>query len=160
MKIRLTYLDGRGRAEAIRLILNECDLEFEDKRITRDEYVQMKRTGLLPFGQLPIIDFDGFQLVQSKAIIRYIARLKGLYGCDAKEGALCDMISEALTDVNVLASAWFYSTEDKRPVVEANYESVLPSWLAYFENLLKTSHHKSYFVGDRLTYADILVFDW
>jgi len=120
----------------------------------------MKRTGLLPFGQLPIIDFDGFQLVQSKAIIRYIARLKGLYGCDAKEGALCDMISEALTDVNVLASAWFYSTEDKRPVVEANYESVLPSWLAYFENLLKTSHHKSYFVGDRLTYADILVFDW
>ena len=77
------------------MILAEAGIDFEDKRV-KEEFPALKPT--LPFGQLPVLQHDGITLSQSHAIARYVARLAGLYGKDAKEDALADMFDDAVTD--------------------------------------------------------------
>ncbi len=40
--IVLTYFDGSGRAELSRLILSAAGMDFEDRRITTEEWAQLK----------------------------------------------------------------------------------------------------------------------
>lgn len=44
--------------------------------------------GAMMFQQVPLIEIDGMQLVQSRAIMNYIAGKYNLYGKDLKERAL------------------------------------------------------------------------
>lgn len=44
--------------------------------------------GALMFQQVPLVEIDGMQLVQSRAILNYIAGKYNLYGKDLKERAL------------------------------------------------------------------------
>ena len=41
-KYKLLYFNSRGRAEPIRMIFAHCDVDFEDKRLTPDEWKEMK----------------------------------------------------------------------------------------------------------------------
>ena len=50
--------------------------------------------GDLMFGQVPMVEIDGMKLVQTKAILNYIAGKYNLYGKDLKERAMYDFISK------------------------------------------------------------------
>lgn len=52
-----------------------------------------------PFGQCPILEVDGKQLVQSHAIARYLARQHGLAGQDDWEQAQADMYTDCINDL-------------------------------------------------------------
>jgi len=72
-KYKLIYFNSRGRAEPIRMIFAHCEVDFEDKRVTSDEWKEMKPS--IPFHQLPALEVDGKVIVgQSMAIARYVAR--------------------------------------------------------------------------------------
>lgn len=49
----LHYFNGRGRAEAIRLIFTQAGQKFEDIRHDRDEWAQLKTK--MPLGQMPVL---------------------------------------------------------------------------------------------------------
>jgi hypothetical protein len=49
----LHYFNGRGRAEAIRLILTQAGQEFEDHRHSSDEWAKLKSQ--MPLGQIPVL---------------------------------------------------------------------------------------------------------
>merc|ERR1719444_386088 len=53
-------------------------LPFEDRRISRDTFVEMKKSGELSFGQVPaLVVSDGTStqtLVQTAAVARYIGK--------------------------------------------------------------------------------------
>jgi hypothetical protein len=66
----LTYFNSRGLAEVIRLIFVEVGQAFDDRRIDADEWAELKPT--LPFQQLPLLQIDGVDMVQSTAISRYL----------------------------------------------------------------------------------------
>ena len=71
-RAHLIYLDMRGRAEAIRLLLHATATEFEDRRVvSREEWAQLKPT--LPFGALPVYELDTLHLCESHAILRHLA---------------------------------------------------------------------------------------
>lgn len=48
-KFKLTYFNGRGRAEPIRMIFAAKNQSFEDERLTFDEF--KKRKPSYPFGR-------------------------------------------------------------------------------------------------------------
>lgn len=48
-------------------------------------FVLVHVDGALMFHQVPLVEIDGMQLVQSKAILNYIAGKYNLYGKDFKE---------------------------------------------------------------------------
>lgn len=45
------------------------------------------------FQQVPMVEIDGMKLVQSRAILNYIAAKYNLYGRDMKERALYGILS-------------------------------------------------------------------
>ena len=51
-KVQLLYFDGYGRAEVIRIILNYGGIPFEDKRVTWEEWPQIKPSKKLLQGSL------------------------------------------------------------------------------------------------------------
>ncbi|XP_046688652.1 hematopoietic prostaglandin D synthase-like, partial [Homalodisca vitripennis] len=96
-KYKLTYFNGRGRAEAIRWLLVYMDEEFEDVRIDSEDWLKMKQT--TPFGQLPLLEEDGKPICQSLAIVRYLAKKAGLAGNNDWEDLQLDIVSDTLVDL-------------------------------------------------------------
>merc|ERR1712154_711937 len=70
--MKLTYFNGRGRAEVARLILSIAGEVFEDDRIEFSDWEALKPHER--FGQLPRLEIDGETLYQSLAINRFLAR--------------------------------------------------------------------------------------
>ena len=48
----------------------------------------LSKDGSLVFQQVPMVEIDGMKLVQTRAILNYIATKYNLYGKDMKERAL------------------------------------------------------------------------
>jgi len=148
----LTYFNGRGRAEVARLIFAEAKAEYVDNRV--GDHTPLQASGKLPFNQLPVLEHNGVVLAQSMAIARYLAKLYGLYGNSALEGALADMIVDGVADLSGARNA--AKTDDEKAKFE---KEILPKWLGYFENLLKKNDSNGFFVGHNITYADIVFFN-
>ena len=72
----LTYFNARGLAECARYILKLGGEDFVDVRASRGEDVFEKAKAKAPFGQLPILEVEGFDtpICQSRAIERFLAK--------------------------------------------------------------------------------------
>ena len=57
MTIKLYYFNAYGRAEAIRMLLNKANVDFEDRRIElgSEEWKALKESGKLEYGQGPAL---------------------------------------------------------------------------------------------------------
>uniref|UniRef100_A0A8C9QHP4 glutathione transferase n=1 Tax=Spermophilus dauricus TaxID=99837 RepID=A0A8C9QHP4_SPEDA len=98
----LHYFDGRGRMENIRWLLAAAVTTFDSVCFL------LPQDGSLMFQQVPMVEIDGMKLVQTRAILNYIAAKHNLYGKDIKERALIDMYSEGMTDLNEMVLLYPY----------------------------------------------------
>lgn len=157
-KYKVAYFPAAARAEAIRMLLEEAGLPWENQFVDQiwPEY-KAKETF---FGQVPILTApDGFKLAQSLAILSYIAEISGLHGKDAKERALCEMIVAGTADLRELSYKALYAPADtKEKYMKEFKEDKLPVWLGYMNKLVK-KNGDSHFVGHRFLYPDLVVFD-
>lgn len=72
-QIKLTYFNLRARAEPARLILAHAGVKYEDRRIPAPwdnpaPWTAMKPT--TPYGQCPLLEWDGEVIAQSMTITR------------------------------------------------------------------------------------------
>jgi len=149
----LTYFNGRGRAELTRLVFAEGNIEYEDRRVSSEGHSGLKTQGVLPFGQLPILEHNGVTLAQSHTVARYAARLGGLYGKDALEGAKIDMLVDGMIDLG--GAIFAAKTDEQKEVLK---KETLPLWFGHFEKILKSNAPNKVFVGDKTTLGDLAVF--
>jgi len=160
-KYKLTYFNGRGLGEIIRLVLTAAGEPFEDVRLEHDDnFAKIKASLNLPFNQVPILQIDGkVTLCQSLSIARYLARKHNLAGKTDLESAQVDMIVDCLVDTLNPVSAFAYGEQDptKKAELKKKYIEVqLPDFLTKVEALLVANKGGSgYFVGDSLTWADL-----
>ena len=95
----LYYFNGRGLADQIRWMLAATNTDFCQKVVSgREKFLEMAACQL-PFGQLPLLQIDGMEIVQSQAAVRYLARRAHIQGNSAQDALKCDMIAEAVRDV-------------------------------------------------------------
>jgi len=158
LKPTLSYFYTAGRGEVSRLILEESEADYEFDSFT-NEWPQRKiELGeALWFGQVPLYrEPSGFSIPQSGAIERYLARKYGLAGSD-HEIAVVDSIAEGVNDLSThFRAAERYPVESERQAqIQKFVDETIPKWLNYFEKLLDG---KTYFVGNRLSYADLKYF--
>lgn len=159
---KLYYFNLRGRAEPIRLLFKAAGVDYEDKRLTGEEWAAMKSAGKAPFGQMPLLEVDGkVILAQSLAIGRYVANEVGLSPSINMEKAQADMIVDACTDLGMkVMKSHFESDEARKEQYEKEAKAAIPVFLKYFEDILRSNNGgKGFFVGDKLTYADIVPFN-
>ncbi|KAG1679750.1 Glutathione S-transferase 1 [Nymphon striatum] len=154
-KYTITYFDAKGRAEICRLILAYKEVDFEDVRLTREEWPKVKPT--LPTGQVPLLTLeDGTTLPQSFAIARYLAREHDLVGRNNLEAANADALVDGVVDMTKeVRKVLFGSEEDKKAAKEACLIAI-PKALVLFEtNAEKRS--TDYLVSDQITWADLFM---
>ena len=155
---KLSYFNLRGLGEKIRLLLEVAAIPYEDHRITSEEWPVLKES--MPFGQVPQVEItEGdktLTMVQSNAIVRYIARKAGLSGRTPEEEAKIDMFTEGVEDLRTKLVRVFYSPEFAS-LKDDLINKTIPDQLANFENLLRGS--ESGFFTEKLSVADLVLFE-
>lgn len=152
----LHYFDGRGRMEPIRWLLAAAGVEFEEQFLkTRDDLARLRNDGSLMFQQVPMVEIDGMKLVQTRAILNYIATKYNLYGKDMKERALIDMYAEGVADLDDIVLQYPYIPPgEKEGSLAKIKDKARNRYFPAYEKVLK-SHGQDYLVGNRLSRADV-----
>jgi len=154
-KVKLTYFNLRGRAEYARLLLAYGGIEYEDCRVEGGDWGKLKPT--TPYGSLPILEWNGETIAQSITLSRFIAKEVGLAGRCNLECGQANEIVDAVTDMfNAFSKAHF--SKDEAAMKKVMTET-LPTGLAQIEKRL-TERGGQFLVGNALTWADIVVFNF
>jgi glutathione S-transferase len=152
----ITYFDIRARAEPIRLILEELEIPYDDRRIDDEVWVSMKKE--TPFGRLPSYRDGNLEIFQSHAIYRHLARTHSLYGDSEDERVRCDVIEEAFSELNALigTAPWRQNFEKTR--VDFVAKELSPR-LGQLERFLETNPlGTEFWVGSSITFVDLIAF--
>nr|XP_054347276.1 glutathione S-transferase A5 isoform X1 [Pongo pygmaeus]XP_054347277.1 glutathione S-transferase A5 isoform X1 [Pongo pygmaeus] len=142
--------------EAIRWLLAAAGVEFEEKFLeSAEDLDKLRNDGSLLFQQVPMVEIDRMKLVQTRAILNYIASKYNLYGKDMKERALIDMYTEGIVDLTEMILLLLICPPEERDAKTAlAKEKIKNRYFPAFEKVLK-SHGQDYLVGNKLSRADI-----
>ena len=171
MSLKIIYVDTPfWRAEVPRLSLFYGSIDYEDIRISREDFLSAKKNGFtqsghyLPFRQIPVLIINNYSLTQTGAMSRYCGKLSGLYPKnDDLLAAKIDQIIDICTDMTVLFSNY-------RKKIETNinhnkrkefFDNILMNKMKLLENMLLNDN---YFKDlNSLSIADIAIwriFGW
>lgn len=152
-KLKLTYFDFAGRAEVARLALTIGGIEFEDHRLSLEEWPNFKDQ--TPFRSIPILEVDGEILTQSNTINRYVGKLADLYPADPWKAALCDQVLDAIEDILCQIVVTFsMADEEKKQARQDLVKGPIPLFLTSLQSMLEKNGGQ-YFTDGRLTVADL-----
>ncbi|KAJ8021972.1 Glutathione S-transferase 1 [Holothuria leucospilota] len=157
--VKLTYFGVRGRAEPIRYMLHMEGLEFEDKRISSEEWKELKPT--TKFGGLPLLEVNGKVLAQSQAIYRHVANMHGFFPENPWDKATVDSICEKQAEflLEVQKAAFEKDEKKKEELKQKLINESSKTHLAHLEKCLEENNGgKGWFVGDKISLADVQVF--
>eukprot|EP01132_Coremiostelium_polycephalum_P006681 gene6681-8265_t len=143
----LTYFNGQGKGEIIRLIFAYTKTKFNDNRVNEISDELRKE---LPYGQLPVYRDGDLYIAQSIAIARYVAEKTGLQGKTPQQKAVIDEVVDSFGDV---VSGYFQSRNDE--VKLTNFKTnTIPKFVGAWEKKLSAT---KYIAGDNFTWGDIVV---
>ncbi len=156
-KYKLTYFDfDGGRGEPIRIAFHSADIEFEDHRISFEEFVAQRDS--MPFRCTPVLEVDGVPVTQSNAMARYVGRMAGLYPADPIQALYCDEVLGAHEDLlHYVVHTFGLEGDALKRAREELVDGWLSTFIRGFEELLKRGGGE-YFADGRLTMADLKAF--
>jgi glutathione S-transferase len=172
LEIRFIYMDFPfWRAEIGRIALHIGGVDFEDLRISRDEFLRAKESGklddgtIVPHRQIPFLTVDGKSIAQTGGISRICGRLSGLYPADDLVGsALVDQVIDMATDITMLLgpSNAEEDEEKKKQMRLSLAQGALPKKISCLEEQVERDDQE-WFAGPHMTIADIAawrLFGW
>ena len=154
---KLTYFnfDG-GRGEPIRIALHAAGIEFEDERLSFEQFGDM-RLGT-PFNALPVLSIDDADVTQTNSLLRYVGKMANLYPTDDLQALYCDEVMSVLEDINhKVGQTLFLQGEELRVAREKLADGWLPVFLKGLDSLLARGGGE-YFADNQLTVADLKAF--
>ena len=156
-KFKLTYFDfNGGRGEPIRISFHAAGVEFDDHRISFDEFMETR--GNMRFTCAPVLEVDGMTVTQSNSMLRYVGKMAGLYPEDDLQALYCD---EAMDAVEDLLHQIVYTFGLEGDELKAAREKLADGWLCVFVKGLAEILERGggeYFADNRLTVADLKVY--
>ena len=148
--LTLTYFTFRGLGEPIRLMLEDLGVPYEDKRVGGAEWDALKPH--MQFRQVPRLQEEARTLFQCQAILRYLARPRGLCGENEDERVRNDISVEAARDLQQRLWDHFWSPgSDAVEASEAFEKGTLSDQLQLIAAWLGRA---PYFGGERALLAD------
>ena len=154
---KLTYFnfDG-GRGEPVRIALHAAGIEFEDERLSFEQFSEMRRG--TPFSALPVLNIDGADVTQTNSLLRYVGKIAGLYPTDSLQALYCDEVMSAFEDVNHHVGQTLFLQGDELRLAR---EKLVDGWLTIFVrglDKLLVRGGGEYFADNQLTVADLKAF--
>lgn len=155
-KFKLTYFNGGGRADQVRAVFLYTNTEFEDERLSFEEFGKKKVSGEFPFGSVPVLQHGDFQLAQGCAITQYVSQVLGVWPTDAKESAFALQITLAAEDARQkFYSFYFMKDGEEKDKKKKDAIDALGVWQ---KNCAKLLGNKKFFGGDKISGADLAIF--
>ena len=154
---KLTYFnfDG-GRGEPVRIALHAADIEFEDERLSFEQFSEMRHS--TPFNALPVLSVDGADITQTNSLLRYVGKMADLYPTDNLQALYCDEVMSVFEDINhQVGQTLFLQGEELRLA----REKLVDGWLTVYLqglNILLARGGGEYFADNQLTVADLKAF--
>jgi prostaglandin-H2 D-isomerase / glutathione transferase len=156
-KPKLIYFDAPvSRGEECRLALYIAGVDFEDVRVNRKDWPDLKPK--MPFGALPVFEIPGRPaLAQSNAILTFIGREHGLHPLDNFEAARHEATMAHVEDLraNLSPTIRIADEGEKKKAREGLVATYLPSWGERTERQLRVG---PFFAGDKLHVVDIKLY--
>ncbi|CAJ0566489.1 unnamed protein product, partial [Mesorhabditis spiculigera] len=129
-------------------------VDFEDNRIKKENWAVLKPT--TPFGTLPILEVDGKELGQSKAIYRYLGKQFGNFaGADEFESAQIDQWVDQLQDYDTAMRPWSAVGSDKEKLYKEVAEPTRDHHFPLIVKQLK-ANGSGFLVGSKVSWADLI----
>jgi len=156
-KYKFTYFDTPGYGQPIRYLFALSGAPFEEVRLPLgDRKLPQELKETLPWGQVPILEFNGKKLAQSSAITRYVARKFGFAGADDFEAAKCDEYVDACKDFIDQCRGFFLEqdADKKAAVLKTLDDTTTPLFYSRFEKILK-ANGSGWLVGSKVTWTDL-----
>lgn len=156
--ITLTYFFGWGLAEQARWLLASRPetSHFTNRCLsTHSEFDALRAGSHLLFNQLPLLEIDGLSLIQSQALVRYLALRGGLAGQSPAEAARADMVAEAIKDCRAGVVGFPFSADKAAHVAGAKL--LVLKYFPTFERLLSDDKCDGRFLASGLSYPDVLL---
>ncbi|XP_013148281.1 PREDICTED: glutathione S-transferase 2-like [Papilio polytes] len=153
-KVTVTYFNTKGLGEGIRMLLAYGGQEFEDVRLEKEQWAELKPK--TPFGQLPMVKIDGKQYAQSVAICRYLGRKYGLSGSDIEEDLIIDQNLDFFNDVRSKAASAHYEPDEKLKAIKLGElkKEQLPLLFGKLDEIIQKNN--GYLAAGKLTWADFI----
>jgi glutathione S-transferase len=154
---KLTYFDfDGGRGEPIRIALHAAGIEFEDHRISFEEFIKTRPE--MRFTCAPTLEIGDVVVTQSNGILRYVGKLAGLYPEDPMQALYADEAMGAVEDMLHQLVTTFGLEGDELKAARAK---LADGWLTIFiEGLGEILERggNEYFADNRLSVADLKVY--
>jgi len=149
----LFYFNVKALAEPIRFLFAYGAQEYEDVRVTRDEWPALKPT--MPMGQMPVLEVDGHRVHQSISMARYVAKRVGLGGTNDWENLIIDTAVDTVNDFRLKIAVVSYEPDDEvkeKKNITLTTE-VIPFYLEKLDAIAQDNG--GHLALGRLTWADI-----
>ncbi|XP_061399961.1 glutathione S-transferase isoform X2 [Musca vetustissima] len=149
----LFYFNVKALAEPLRYLFAYGGIEYEDVRVTRDEWPALKPT--MPMGQMPVLEVNGKRVHQSISMARFLAKTVGLCGATPWEDLQIDIVVDTINDFRLKIAVVSYEPEDEikeKKLVTLNNE-VIPFYLEKLEQTVKDND--GHLALNKLTWADV-----
>ena len=157
-KYSLHYFGANGRAAVPRAILSYAKANWEDHRISHGEWAEVKKSGLCEYEQLPVLECDGKKYCESNAINLYLAEKFNLMGANPEENYQIYNLLMTFDDF-MPAVFKFQFSQDEKTKEELKKSAV--EKVQFFARKIDRRYvdlgKKKYFLGDKLTLADIYI---
>lgn len=171
-KPMLRYFDAKGAAEVIRTLFAATGVEFEDYRYTFsmdgpkpticDQHGVDKDAGMFNSNlkRLPVLEFQGQRIGQSRAIERFVAKDLGLMGKGALQEAEIDAYCEHVRDLReayqkVRGNPFAPTTPEIEAAKEKWYNETMKQWMEKIECI---TGEGGYAIGRKMSLADIVLY--
>jgi len=156
-KPKLTYFDAPvSRGEECRLALHLAGVDFEDERLSREQWLAYKPK--TPFGSVPVLHMPGHApLGQSNAILCLVGRLHGLHPKDPFEAARHEAMMGHVEDMraHVAPTLRMKDEGEKKRAREELSSGYLPAWAGFAEKQLGDG---PFFGGAAIQVVDLKVY--
>ena len=172
---KLTFFNKPGNVEPIRILLRKANVNFYDNRLRinhdaqqrnrqNDDMYLFQLENELPFGYVPIYKENDIIVSNMGPIIRYVANKYNFDSDDIHEKTKLDTI---LTVTDNLLTKFFKVLNSPNDMDRYNFKnSDLNMIVGTYDKLLLSNKEKYnlekpiYFSGDKLTYADAVVYNF
>ena len=155
---KLYYFNSRGSAEVARLVLAQAEVEYEDVRISSEEWAEFKPK--TPYSVLPVLEVDGQLMSGSLAIARYLARQYGLAGDSDKTRLILEGAEDAITDFSKKMAAMYFEKDEakKAELKKELIETVTPKCFGGLEKVAASNNcAEGWFYGPTVSYVDFQI---
>ena len=155
--IKLTYFDfDGGRGEPVRIALHAAKLDFEDHRISFNEFAKSRDD--FPFRCAPVLQIDAETYSQSNAMLRFVGKQADLYPADPVQALYCDEVIESAEDLmHHIVHTFGLEGEALKLARQELSHGWLTTFIRGFGELLKRGGGR-YFAGNKLSVADIKIY--